>query len=123
RCSQDRTQDDVLRLLAFDPMATASAIPVGDFGFILWVVLSLAHHWTPHRGRANPRDCPATNSRRRPLMARLCRQACEVSSASSRLRLHSVLTVDAAIADTPTGSRPSSSLASGQVRMSASYFR
>jgi hypothetical protein len=41
RCLQDRTQDDVLRLLAFDPMAAASAIPVGDFSFILWVVLGL----------------------------------------------------------------------------------
>jgi hypothetical protein len=29
RCLQDRTQDDVLRLLAFDPTAAASAIPVG----------------------------------------------------------------------------------------------
>jgi hypothetical protein len=40
-CLQDRTQDDVLRLLPFDPMAAASAIPVGDFSFILWVVLGL----------------------------------------------------------------------------------
>jgi hypothetical protein len=30
-----------LRLLAFDPTAAASAIPVGDFSFILWVVLVL----------------------------------------------------------------------------------
>jgi hypothetical protein len=38
---QDRTQDDVLRLLAFDPMAAAGAIPVGDFSIILWIVLGL----------------------------------------------------------------------------------
>ena len=41
RCLQDRTQDDVLRLLAFDPTAAASAIPVRDFSFILWVVVGL----------------------------------------------------------------------------------
>jgi hypothetical protein len=41
RCLQDWSQDDVLRLLAFDPTAAASAIPVGDFSFILWVVLCL----------------------------------------------------------------------------------
>jgi hypothetical protein len=29
------------RLLAFDPMAAASAIPVGDFSFILWGVPGL----------------------------------------------------------------------------------
>jgi hypothetical protein len=40
-CLQDRTQDDVLRLLAFDPMAAAGVIPVCDFSFILWVVLGL----------------------------------------------------------------------------------
>ena len=39
RCLQDRTQDDVLRLLAFDPTAAARAIPVGNFSFIVWVVL------------------------------------------------------------------------------------
>jgi hypothetical protein len=39
RWLEDRTQDDVLRLLAFGP--AASAIPVGDFTFILWVVLGL----------------------------------------------------------------------------------
>jgi len=35
----DVAQHDVLRLLAFDPMAAASAIPVSDFSFILGVVL------------------------------------------------------------------------------------
>jgi hypothetical protein len=41
RCLQDRAHDDVQRLLEFDPMAAASTIPVGDFSFILWVVLGL----------------------------------------------------------------------------------
>jgi hypothetical protein len=41
RCLQDRTQHDVLRLLAFDPTTATSAIPVVDFGLILWVVLDL----------------------------------------------------------------------------------
>ena len=45
RCLQDRTQDDVLRLLAFDPTAAASAIPVDDFSLVFWVALGLkAHH-------------------------------------------------------------------------------
>jgi hypothetical protein len=44
RCLQDRTQDDVLRLLSYDPMAAASAIPIGDLRFILWVVLGLWAH-------------------------------------------------------------------------------
>ena len=34
-CLQDLTQDDVLRLLAFNPALAASAIPVGDFSFVL----------------------------------------------------------------------------------------
>jgi hypothetical protein len=38
RCLQDRAQDDVTEILACDPTAAASAIFVGDFSFILWVV-------------------------------------------------------------------------------------
>src|SRR6185312_4863075 len=50
---QDRTQNDVLRLLAFDPAVAASAIPVGDFSFVLWVVRGLYAHRAP---LASPAD-------------------------------------------------------------------
>jgi hypothetical protein len=67
---QDRTQDDVLRLLAFDPMAAASAIPVRDFSFILcWVCRLITNLYSPwhHRifaaGLEDSREMPIALAR------------------------------------------------------------
>src|SRR5262249_15204082 len=65
RCLQDRTQDHVLRLLAFDPSAAASAIPVGDFSFILWIVLGLIDCCPPNVPKpAAPRPTPSIDAGR-----------------------------------------------------------
>ena len=49
----DRGKDDVTEILACDPTAAASAIPVADLGFILWVVLGLQAHRWPYSATAN----------------------------------------------------------------------